>query len=991
MVDKGYVVIQGASLVELGEAVKRPLFSILTSTYNAGAAISIAAASVRVQHRNDVEYIIIDGASTDDTLEHVERNRDVITHVISESDSGIYDALNKGIAAASGTLIGIIGCDDSFVPGALDAVARAHRSKPADIYAGQTLLTDANGVGVLRVDEEYGPGALISGIPFGHNSMFASRAAYDEVGLYDTSYRIAADANWVHRAILKGLTFTPIRRVLTQFASTGISSNDSTGILAESGRAIRDNFPFLTQEEAVDLLYGVRAWTGPAAMIDILRRHSDPRLLASLRDAIKPFPEILAEVESALDSPDASAVFNKAHDGVALEAIPASGRPLVSFIVPAYNVAGYIGRCIESLTEQQSLQDVEVIVVDDGSTDDTAEIVKRYQVRDRRIRLIQQDNAGQGAARAAGLAIASGKYIWCVDSDDRIQPRSLERITNIFNEFDVDVVVLNFAYEEENGDLKYATLIPAWIAGHVVEPSLDEKTFAAISPWACPPWRFFVKREALIGNNVTFHPGFFYEDHPFAIDILTSSKNAYIDTSISYYYLKRSGSTVRSFDRRAFDFLIARRHVLDKLANANLLEQFPSVASSYVFPIEFIKAHVGKEYLCEFLERLWNDTNAHELKIVRNFGGQSERILLDAGIAGHITTVDLAQLQSSFSKIGQQLAISRTFTQGDITGLSWAEGPYPEIGLPAVFHWVSGRALNILIRKNDHENPHLFLRYRNTLADQYLLVEQNNQLIEMFPCRETSIAMSCVLEVKLLKDDVVNVTIEMRQCDASPRALSLLIERLEIIDGSYADDPSFNGSELPTPQKVIKGDRTRLENFHVDVRRDQQKRTYVRIGDECLIGGTVVFERGLGSLTIGNRTSIGGGSLLICTQPDGISIGSNVMLSWNVTLIDSNSHSLDPDIRANDAFDWLVGLETGRLGLYKDWSSVKSAPIVIKDNAWIGFGSSIMKGVTIGEGAVIGANSVVTKDVPDGAIVAGNPAKIIGTVPGRLGQPISQG
>jgi acetyltransferase-like isoleucine patch superfamily enzyme len=231
----------------------------------------------------------------------------------------------------------------------------------------------------------------------------------------------------------------------------------------------------------------------------------------------------------------------------------------------------------------------------------------------------------------------------------------------------------------------------------------------------------------------------------------------------------------------------------------------------------------------------------------------------------------------------------------------------------------------------------------------------------------------------------------MRQCDASPRALSLLIERLEIIDGSYADDPSFNGSELPTPQKVIKGDRTRLENFHVDVRRDQQKRTYVRIGDECLIGGTVVFERGLGSLTIGNRTSIGGGSLLICTQPDGISIGSNVMLSWNVTLIDSNSHSLDPDIRANDAFDWLVGLETGRLGLYKDWSSVKSAPIVIKDNAWIGFGSSIMKGVTIGEGAVIGANSVVTKDVPDGAIVAGNPAKIIGTVPGRLGQPISQG
>ena len=66
------------------------------------------------------------------------------------------------------------------------------------------------------------------------------------------------------------------------------------------------------------------------------------------------------------------------------------------------------------------------------------------------------------------------------------------------------------------------------------------------------------------------------------------------------------------------------------------------------------------------------------------------------------------------------------------------------------------------------------------------------------------------------------------------------------------------------------------------------------------------------------------------------------------------------------------------MGHFKDWSNVKSAPIHIKDGAWIGFGSAILKGVTIGKGAIVGSKSVVTRDVPDNAIVAGNPARIVG-------------
>ncbi|MDJ1473722.1 acyltransferase [Cytophagaceae bacterium DM2B3-1] len=141
-----------------------------------------------------------------------------------------------------------------------------------------------------------------------------------------------------------------------------------------------------------------------------------------------------------------------------------------------------------------------------------------------------------------------------------------------------------------------------------------------------------------------------------------------------------------------------------------------------------------------------------------------------------------------------------------------------------------------------------------------------------------------------------------------------------------------------------------------------------------MISGTFVFEKNTGSIQIGDRTSIGGGTF-ICIE--GISIGNDVMFSWGCTVMDNDAHSLLWSQRTNDVRDWKKGIEEGKIGIYKEWSNVKRGQITIKDKVWIGFNSIILKGVTIGEGAIIGAGSVVTKDVPDFAVVAGNPAQII--------------
>jgi acetyltransferase-like isoleucine patch superfamily enzyme len=174
------------------------------------------------------------------------------------------------------------------------------------------------------------------------------------------------------------------------------------------------------------------------------------------------------------------------------------------------------------------------------------------------------------------------------------------------------------------------------------------------------------------------------------------------------------------------------------------------------------------------------------------------------------------------------------------------------------------------------------------------------------------------------------------------------------------------------------GKNTNIEGLHLQVRQPQEGKVYLSIGNDSVINGSFIFEIQQGKITIGNRTFIGGG-MFICIEE--IEIGNDVMFSWGCTVADNNSHSHIWQERKNDVVEWKRGIDENKIGAYKDWTHVKKAKIIIKDKVWIGFNSIILKGVTIGEGAIVGAGSVVTKDVPAWTIVAGNPAKIIRTIP----------
>lgn len=173
-----------------------------------------------------------------------------------------------------------------------------------------------------------------------------------------------------------------------------------------------------------------------------------------------------------------------------------------------------------------------------------------------------------------------------------------------------------------------------------------------------------------------------------------------------------------------------------------------------------------------------------------------------------------------------------------------------------------------------------------------------------------------------------------------------------------------------------------LRKFGVKFMVPPEPRRYVRIGASGVVNAKITFESTEGRVNIGDRVYMSAGTTIISRA--GVTIGDDVTMAWGVAIYDHNSHSFDWAQRARVVKHFYSTYGTARCFTELDWTGVKSAPITIRDRVWIGFEAVVLKGVTIGEGAIVGARSVVTADVEPYTVVAGNPARVVRrlTVPG---------
>lgn len=180
--------------------------SIITVCYNSAATLEKTILSVAKQSYGSIEYIIVDGNSKDSTVGIIQKHEDKITRWISEPDKGLYDAMNKGIALATGDIIGILNSDDTFYSGTVLAeIAAFHTHNTIDASVGTIMQHKENGKVVRGYSSKYWtPEKLKIGFMPPHPSIFFKRELFDKLGFYELGFIIGADYELITRFFLKG-------------------------------------------------------------------------------------------------------------------------------------------------------------------------------------------------------------------------------------------------------------------------------------------------------------------------------------------------------------------------------------------------------------------------------------------------------------------------------------------------------------------------------------------------------------------------------------------------------------------------------------------------------------------------------------------------------------------------------------------------------------------------------------------------------------------
>ena len=317
----------------------------------------------------------------------------------------------------------------------------------------------------------------------------------------------------------------------------------------------------------------------------------------------------------------------------------------VSIIIPIYNVEKYLRRCLDSIINQ-TYKNLEIICVNDGSTDGSAHILESYAKKDNRIKVIDKQNEGLSIARNKGLDIATGKYCYFVDSDDWIELSTIEKLVNAITTNDVDVVIhSSVSIAEDDSCADYANRCQGWFNELEKESGVYDVPINIAYTIPGVAWDKLYKMDIIKKYNCRFLEGLINEDELFLWTYMIHCKNYYYLNERLYYYYHHSNSITTTRDKSTkaldiFDILKQIYLTVDKYKN---IEDYK----------EFLTIHYINYVLSHYRQRVRKEDRKKALKKIKEYYEEinhDKRILVLYKKCQYLSIYNFIQQIFSFNK-----------------------------------------------------------------------------------------------------------------------------------------------------------------------------------------------------------------------------------------------------------------------------------------------------------------------------------------------------
>ena len=595
--------IATANVVVKNKISYTPKISVIMPVYNVAEFLSASLDSVLNQTLRDIELICIDDGSTDNSLEIAKdyAARDNRITVMAQKNLGSGPARNAGMRAARGEYIAFMDSDDFYPNG--NTLEHMYNTAIANnaLICGGSLSRISNGE--LADPKTFEQGYVFERdgfikysdyqFDYGYWRFIYNRDFLLKNNLFFPDYLRQQDPVFFIKTMSLAGKFYALREPTYTYRVSHKQIEWTERKVADTLRAITDCM-LCAEKNNYDVLYN-----------NIIQNRINNNWFIRVFKLFADNSEIANLISNMIDKIDYPRVYKSDKNFVLSNFYKKFHRELVSVIIPVYNVEKYLAKCLDSVINQ-TYKKLEIICVNDGSTDKSADILAEYARKDERIKIITQPNAGLSAARNTGIENCSGEYIYFIDSDDYISNDAIEVLAKIMTTEDVDMA---YGRVQCFGDMpaQYLTDKQQYVDRYTRNIGKIETTNNLRANILSTAWNKLYKKSIISKFNLRFPVGLINEDEYWLWAYGIHCKNYYVTDRVLYFYLQRANSIMatRDNDKKIFDILEIYKRIYTFVKDSGKYDKYKDALNTVLNNnIASLSNRVPTNLFDEFVTRL---------------------------------------------------------------------------------------------------------------------------------------------------------------------------------------------------------------------------------------------------------------------------------------------------------------------------------------------------------------------------------------------------